>query len=312
MSARYAGLMLVLMFKALPGCSPSDCSPCMEDGTEIGPDAAEPLDFPDVDLLDLPEEEEEEEEDLAHDVPGDDGERDVDCRTTRPLDWLRIMSFNIKSARESDIEAIALAIREEAPDIVGLQEVDVDTNRSGGIDQPHRLSQLTGMASLFRTALDYDDGRYGLALLSRFPIITSDKVMLTSGSEQRILVIVDILGPGGDTLHVAVTHLGLDAAEREAQADEIAQELSPLGSVILTGDFNVEPGSAVYDVLTGFLADAWPGAGSGHGYTFPADTPTRRIDWILVSGSLPSPSCAWVPDTQASDHRPVVVTLARE
>ena len=87
--------------------------------------------------------------------------------------------------------------------------------RSGNVDQAHRLSQLTGMASLFRSAIAFPSGGfYGVALLSRFPIISSSKLLLTSGSEQRILATVDVEIADGWLVPIAVTHMGLGAIER--------------------------------------------------------------------------------------------------
>jgi endonuclease/exonuclease/phosphatase family metal-dependent hydrolase len=55
------------------------------------------------------------------------------------------------------------------------------------------------------------------------------------------------------------------------------------------------------------LHDAWIGA-AGPGLTYPADAPTERIDYVLVSPHFRVRSAS-VPVTEASDHRPVVVDL---
>jgi endonuclease/exonuclease/phosphatase family metal-dependent hydrolase len=122
---------------------------------------------------------------------------------------LRLMTYNIKHGAESSLEQVADVINAEQPDLVALQEVDVDADRSGNVDQPHRLSQLTGMASLFRSATTLPtNGLYGVALLSRFPIISSSKLLLTSGSEQRILMTVDVELDAGWLVPIGVTHMG--------------------------------------------------------------------------------------------------------
>jgi endonuclease/exonuclease/phosphatase family metal-dependent hydrolase len=61
-------------------------------------------------------------------------------------------------------------------------------------------------------------------------------------------------------------------------------------------------------VLTAVLVDGWAAVGRGPGHTFPARRPLARIDHVLVSAQL-RPVAADVPDTRASDHRPVVVEL---
>jgi len=48
----------------------------------------------------------------------------------------------------------------------------------------------------------------------------------------------------------------------------------------------------------------------GVGATYPADKPTKRIDYVFHRGlGDAEASDAAVPDTLASDHRPVVVSL---
>jgi endonuclease/exonuclease/phosphatase family metal-dependent hydrolase len=55
------------------------------------------------------------------------------------------------------------------------------------------------------------------------------------------------------------------------------------------------------------LRDAWP-PDSGPGFTYPADKPVKRIDYVLTSRDF-HVIAANVPAVDASDHRPVVVDL---
>src|SRR5690606_4770291 len=115
--------------------------------------------------------------------------------------------------------------------------------RSGGVDQPFRLGQLTGMAASFRRSIVLaDGGEFGLSLLSRHPIIRSEKIELTSTGEQRVAVIWQVeLAEDGFAVDVGVTHLGLDAAERTTQAAELADFVSGRSHLLLAGDFNEVP-----------------------------------------------------------------------
>ena len=80
--------------------------------------------------------------------------------------------------------------------------------------------------------------------------------------------------------------------------------------IILCGDFNDVPASRVCRRLNEALDDAWARVGQGEGFTIPAQQPRKRIDYIWVSktDSL-VPVKAWVPQSEASDHLPVVVEL---
>ena len=72
---------------------------------------------------------------------------------------LRLLSYNVRhcSGKENQIHysQTAAAIQREAPDFVGLQEIDVGTKRSKGVDQGAELSRLTGMHVTFAKAIDY-------------------------------------------------------------------------------------------------------------------------------------------------------------
>lgn len=293
-------LAVCLLLVPLNACSSGDDSACSVCTTcppsDAGLDTVPP-DHASADVDALP--------DAVTDTPSTEAATDAGTFEASPPDGLRIMTFNIKHGDLSSLEAIAEVIRAEEPDIVGLQEVDVDAARSGNVNQPHRLSQLTGMASLFRSSLTFSSGGYyGLSLLSRFPILTSNKLELTSSGEQRILMIVDVLTEHG-TIPVAVTHLGLTSSERVVQVEEVLAAIGSRTNVVLMGDMNAQPDSAEMKALAGVLSDAWE-AGTGTGATIPVDAPTRRIDYIFLGSDWPAPTQAHVPVTTASDHLPVV------
>jgi endonuclease/exonuclease/phosphatase family metal-dependent hydrolase len=221
---------------------------------------------------------------------------------------LRVMTYNIKHGDVTSLGDVAEVIRAQGPDIVALQEVDKETNRSDGVFQSYRLGQLTGMASAYRGAFDYDGGQYGLAILSRFPILSSTKLEMTSSGEQRIAVAWKLQLGDESTLVVINTHLGLSAAERTTQIEELVAYAEEEGAGILTGDFNALPDSAEMAPLDIYL-DAHAAVGDGDGYSFPAHQPEKRIDYVLLQSVDWEPLYSQVVETVASDHRPVVVEL---
>ena len=238
---------------------------------------------------------------------------------------LRVMSYNIH-AGTGGITAIADVIRDAAPDIVALQEVDVHwSDRSGYADLATELAERTGMEVRFGHIYDLAEDRpgaprrqYGLAVLSRHPIRAFDNHIIP-----RLSSIADepepLPRPGfleltidvdGRAVRVFDTHLDYRGDPRVRRL-QVAAMLDVIGTgdqpTILIGDLNAEPGAAELQPLLARLRDAWdPGAGPG--LTFPADTPVKRIDYVLVSRHFDVHTTR-VPVSVASDHRPVVVDL---
>jgi endonuclease/exonuclease/phosphatase (EEP) superfamily protein YafD len=110
------------------------------------------------------------------------------------------------------------------------------------------------------------------------------------------------------------THL--DPQDGPARAQEIARlvdayklQAASHEPILLGGDFNTTPEDAVLAPLKAAgLRDAWAECGAGDGFTYPADKPAKRIDYLFLSGDLHC-SKAEVVDTRVSDHRPLLVTL---
>ena len=93
-----------------------------------------------------------------------------DNRFPQRENTLRIMSYNIHHGRGMDdtvdIERIGKLILAVNPEVVGLQEVDSMTNRSGNIDIIQLLSEQTGMYATFGYSILHDGGKYGNGMLT--------------------------------------------------------------------------------------------------------------------------------------------------
>ncbi len=244
-------------------------------------------------------------------------------------DELRVLVYNIHAGQDSlggsNLEGVADLIAETDADVVLLQEVDMGTERSGDVNQPAELSLATGLGFSFGSTLDYQGGKYGIAVLSRWPIVSDTLMRLgvnppqerAGGAyEPRGALQVEIATDKG-LLYAVNTHLdpsGTDwfRMQEVAAVRQLADSLLASGApVMVGGDFNSEPGSAVVDwMTTAGWSDAWAQCGEGAGLTFPAATPVKRIDYLFISPQLVCES-ARVIDTTTSDHRPVLFVLRR-
>jgi endonuclease/exonuclease/phosphatase family metal-dependent hydrolase len=241
--------------------------------------------------------------------------------------WLRVMSFNI-AAGNGNLERIADVIRGSAPDIVALQEVDVHWHaRSGFADQAAELGRMLGMHVRFAPIYSLpplQPGRprreYGVGVLSRFPIVAWSNDTLTRLSTQdSIPTPRGMPGLLAATLDVRGTHVRVFSTHTDFRPDPRVRErqnVEMLGHIaksslptILVGDLNAPPSAPEMQPLFVRLADAWLVTG-GDGFTYPAVNPVRRIDYVLTSRHFRAVSAS-VLTTTASDHRPVLVELAR-
>ncbi len=229
---------------------------------------------------------------------------------------LRVMTYNIQHGagidKKIDLLRTADAINHEHPDVVALQEVDKGVERTGRRDLTAELAELTQMTGYFSNNFHYQGGEYGNAVLTRFPILmeTNTHYQMLHTNEQRG-VIQMVLDVHGRKLLFMATHIDFHPGNAErllniSQIKEIMKQYPGL-PVILGGDFNDFPDTPVHAAMAEALADTWDLIGHGTGSTFPSDRPNRRIDYIWISPDKSVvPVRAWVPNTQASDHRPLV------
>jgi endonuclease/exonuclease/phosphatase family metal-dependent hydrolase len=231
------------------------------------------------------------------------------------------MSYNVHHCNPPakpeviDLDAIAKVITDANPDLVGLQEIDVNTARSGkNINQAETLAKKTGMYYYFAKAIDHDGGDYGIAILSKYPIKNPKTYPLSNvkgiKGEPRVLAVAEIELSKKRHLIFANTHLdaGKDHVIRLAQIKDInaiaAQEKLPF---LLTGDFNALPSSAVISIMdqtfTRTCANCPP--------TIPADKPRNSIDFIAFkkNPNIKVISHSVVNAAVESDHLPVVTEL---
>ena len=262
---------------------------------------------------------------------------------------VRVMSYNIHFGQSLenvyDLQSIADVITSSGADIVCLQEVDVNWGeRSNYDDTLAILAEMTGMRSYNAYIYDkpssrgeeYPNERFGVAFLSKYPIVSFNNHEITRWSTQDGdpqpgdpdfpgtkpgfgEIVVDV---NGVYMRVYNTHLDYRGENPEGyphtiRLDQVNDMLRIMDTstypTVLTGDMNADvsdPTAAeVFDPLLEKFSDAWALAGKGDGNSYPSDTPDRRIDYILTTPSSVEVVNAFEINTQASDHRPVVADL---
>jgi endonuclease/exonuclease/phosphatase (EEP) superfamily protein YafD len=96
---------------------------------------------------------------------------------------------------------------------------------------------------------------------------------------------------------------------RWKQSEKLAQQVQNVtGPVLLAGDFNTPPESAIFRRLWSKYTDAFGSAGWGWGYTFQGGRTLVRIDHILAGPGWHCDRC-WVGPDVGSPHRPVLADV---
>ncbi|MCR4338167.1 MAG: glycosyltransferase [Candidatus Omnitrophica bacterium] len=253
-------------------------------------------------------------------------EEGVEPKKTRHL---RIMTYNVRSCMGLDgkisPERIARVIGRHRPDIVALQELDLNRSRTGSIDQPHLIARYLEMMYHFHPAIHIEEEKYGDAILTRFPmeIIQAQKLpgiyhpsgRLRGETRGAMWTTIDV---GGVQVQVINTHLGLRRAERILQTksllgDEWLANARCQGPTILCGDFNALPYSSECRLIREVLKDAQMDVAEHRPCaTWFGYYPVGRIDYIFVSNDIMvkkvEVSRAGM-DKIASDHIPLIVDL---
>ncbi len=197
---------------------------------------------------------------------------------------LRVGTYNICHAgyADGDLSKIASVIREAGLDICGLQEVDRNTGRVGGVDQAKELAELSGLSHYrFVKSIDFDGGEYGTLILSRFPILEFERIPLSSASFEARSAGHAVLDVDGYKLDFFNTHTSFENEEiRAVQLKELAELLAKCNAYVLTGDFNTDH-FPEFEVLH---AHAMANSADNRIITFPGSQ--IAIDNIFVSSGL--------------------------
>ncbi|MGH9142323.1 MAG: endonuclease/exonuclease/phosphatase family protein [Vicinamibacterales bacterium] len=232
---------------------------------------------------------------------------------------LRVLTYNIHHGEGTDgrldLSRLATVMTSVHPDLVALQEVDEGTERTSGVNELDELAHLTSLHPAFGKSMDYRGGEYGVAVLSRWPVLQTrnDPLPNLADREPRTALTVEVaVGAGGPHIGFTCTHLdqGRDPENRLAQVRYLNDRLVRDDGLaaILAGDLNARPDTPIMEELQGSWANPPAVDPSPIG---PTGRPRLRVDYVLIR-----PAARWrviesiiVDEPVASDHRPLLVVL---
>ncbi|HXR58965.1 MAG TPA: endonuclease/exonuclease/phosphatase family protein, partial [Burkholderiales bacterium] len=163
-------------------------------------------------------------------------------------------------------------------------------------------------------------GHYGNAMLSRFPIVSSENADVSDHRfERRGLLHAVVRVPGWKrNLHCVCVHLSLHERGRRRQLEAIAARLEQFVDsgmpIIVAGDFNDwrQRATRILRERLG-MTEVSTSAGGGHLRTFPSMLPILRLDRIYVRGFevVRSDVHRGAPWSLLSDHLALSAELER-
>lgn len=208
-------------------------------------------------------------------------------------------------SKADNLEAIALAVTDF--DIVGLQEVDDGSLRTGFVNQTQFLAERGGFPFWSHQA-NRDVAKLARScnsLLSRLrPSEVHDHKL--PGRIAGRGALMAFYGSGADALVVVVAHLSLGRRSRLMQLDFLRELLAPHPHAVMMGDLNT-PADSIE--MERFLEATHLVPRYGALNTFPSWRPRRAIDHILVGESL-GVRQVQVLDLPHSDHLPMAMEIS--
>jgi endonuclease/exonuclease/phosphatase family metal-dependent hydrolase len=238
---------------------------------------------------------------------------------------LRILSYNIQSGvdtrryrhyvtqswkhvlphRERLLNLNRIAGTLKQYDLVGLQEVDSGSLRSGFIDQTEYLAHRAGFPYWYKQ-INRSLGKlaqHSNGLLSRtVPRCVSEHKL--PGLPGRGAIYAQF-GTSEDMLLVCIVHLALGRRSRMLQVEYIADRIRRYPNAIVMGDLNCGVDSEEVEYLLDEADLKRPPCDKG---TFPSWRPMKKLDHILVSKGLHVENPK-VVDCAVSDHLPIGIDV---
>jgi len=270
------------------------------------------------------------------------------------IEKLTVVSYNIQSFRtfynhesQSYLDSLKGFLQTLNPDILCFQEYYNDLEMEEDITS--QIQSALGLEYSYVNArlTRFDRFQFGLAVFSKFPIITSGRLLNVNYQNElyttNYATYSDLL-IYGDTFRLYNVHLEslkisddddfLESLEegsprqitresrkffsklkeafifRSNQIEPIREHMdnSPY-PIILCGDFNDTPASWAYQRMSHGLQDAFVVAGRGTGKTYNGKYPSFRIDYILTAQNI---TIHWFGTTfsKFSDHFPVAAVCS--
>src|SRR6185312_14722784 len=192
-------------------------------------------------------------------------------------------------------------------DVVGLQEADAGSLRSGFVNQTQYLAETAGFPDWSHQP-NRKIARFAASANGLLTRMQPDEVLdypLPGRIPGRGALWVRF-GAGEHSLVVVIAHLSLGPAARRAQFEFLAELIGAQSHVVLMGDLNCSAHSPELKLLYRNTALAPPAESPPA--TFPSWKPRRAIDHILATPGIHIERL-WTLPHPVSDHLPLAARV---
>lgn len=224
-------------------------------------------------------------------------------------DTLRIANYNIRNGmgldKRCNYKRTSEILTKSNPHIIAIQEADSCTRRSKGAYVLGEIASLCGMRAYYAPAIEYDGGKYGIGIICGDKPLNVQQHALPGREEKRTIIVAEF-----ERYIFCCTHLSLTSEDR-MQSLYIIDSIAEMATkpFIVAGDFNETPDGKFYDLLT----EKWEILSDITAPTYPANSPTKTIDYIAVfrkyADCIKLQSSRVVDEPTASDHCPLEVVI---
>jgi endonuclease/exonuclease/phosphatase family metal-dependent hydrolase len=254
-----------------------------------------------------------------------------------PLRRLKVVTWNIQHGQDAGgvdaVDAQVAMLADLNADVIGLQEVSINTGRDLRAIYKAKLEAVTGTTwNTVWAPAPFPAGTNpeGDLILTRLPIASSSIAQFDAapgdptwlGSKRaaaRVEVVVN-----QRSINVFITHVDTNVSTRSAQMSELLSWVDSFPAPrLIGGDFNLMPSESDYTTLSARYRDAWTllvdanqaTPGPDRGYTknrrevAPWTGQPGRIDYWFVetTDTRAQPTEISVVETRRSDHNALVM-----
>ena len=263
-----------------------------------------------------------------------------------PGDCIKLLTYNVMRfgqplSKKDGSEEMLQYIRDTDADIICIQEFGVSKNNPKMLTEKDVYNALDKYPynDIEKINFPYTGETYGVAIFSKFPILSKEKVPYESAYNGSVVYELDIRGKKVTLINNHLESNKLSREERnnyyqmtqdpdtrsvDAFTGMMTKRLTPAYRqralqaqliskiieenknpyIIVCGDFNDTPISYSRYKIKGNLRDAFVDTGCGLGITYNRYHFLFRIDYILHSSNIKAYNCT-VGTLRTSDHFPV-------